>query len=131
MGEEQTTTDPITALLSEFATRLNEIEEKQRLLRDRILLIGENLITSKENQLKENLELKKQLSKIEFELKSLKQTNSKITYDLSNFARKTEVEILDRQFKMFEPVNYARIKDIKKIVKEELQNVNTGKNNAI
>ena len=38
--------EPVSMLLAEFATRLNEIEEKQRLAKDRILLIGENLVSS-------------------------------------------------------------------------------------
>ena len=40
MAEEQVQ-NPINSLLAEFGTRLNEIEEKQRLVRDRALLIGE------------------------------------------------------------------------------------------
>ena len=47
MAEEQVQ-NPINSLLAEFGTRLNEIEEKQRLVRDRALLIGENLISTKE-----------------------------------------------------------------------------------
>ena len=50
MNEQKTSMplDPAKALLLEFGTRLNEIEEKQRLIRDRVLLIGENLISTKE-----------------------------------------------------------------------------------
>ena len=46
MDEQIQPQDPINALLSEFGTRLNEVEEKQRLIKDRILLIGENLIST-------------------------------------------------------------------------------------
>ena len=55
--------DPIGALLSEFSTRLNEIEEKQRLIKDRILLVGENLISTKEDYSKQEFEVKKQKTK--------------------------------------------------------------------
>jgi hypothetical protein len=54
----QTPQDPTTALLSEFGTRLNEVEEKQRLIKDRILLVGENLISTKERIEKQDLENK-------------------------------------------------------------------------
>ena len=40
--------DFITPLLSEFNTKLRDIEEKQRLLKERVLLIGQNLVESKE-----------------------------------------------------------------------------------
>jgi len=112
--------DPVNSLLGEFGTRLNEIEEKQRLLKDRILLIGQNLISTKEDYEKDKLEIKKQLNKIESELKSIKQLNERIINEIGNFARKQELEILERQAQMFDPLNLARIKDVKNIVNEEL-----------
>lgn len=116
MPEQQQ--DPISALLMEFGTRLSEIEEKQRLIKDRILLIGENLISTKEEYDKDIIELKKQMSQANFEIKSLKQTGKRIIEELENFARKSEFEILERQFKMFEPLNLVTIKDLEKIHSE-------------
>ena len=57
--------DPVAGLLSEFGTRLNELEEKQRLLKDRTLLIGENLISTKEDFEKDIFDLKKQINNID------------------------------------------------------------------
>jgi len=111
--------DPTTALLSEFGTRLTEIEEKQRLIKDRVLLIGENLISTKEDIEKQNLEFKKQIKQIEFEIKSLKQITKRVMEELSNFARKPELEILQRQAKMFQPLEFVKIKDIKEIMKKQ------------
>ena len=113
--------DPTTALLSEFGTRLNEVEEKQRLIKDRILLIGENLISTKEDIEKQNSELKKEVKQMGFELKAIKQLTKRIVNELQNFARKSEVEILERQSKIFEPLEFARYKDIEKLVKQEIK----------
>ena len=113
--------DPATALLSEFGTRLNEVEEKQRLIKDRLLLIGENLISTKEDVEKQNSEIKKEISQMGFELKTIKQLTKRIVNELQNFARKSEVEILERQSKIFEPLEFARYKDIEKLVKQELK----------
>ena len=117
--EEQNIQNPINELLSEFGTRLNEIEEKQRLIKDRILLIGENLISTKEDSLKQDFEMKKQLKQIDFLIKSIKQLLTRVINELPNFARKSELAILERQFKMFEPLEFARIKDVKSIIKQE------------
>ena len=65
--------DPVSAMISEFSTRLNEIEEKQRLLKDRILLVGENLISTKEDYSKQEFEIKKQLKQLGSDISSLKQ----------------------------------------------------------
>jgi len=121
MAEQETfQQDPMAGFFAEIGTRLNEIEEKQRLLKDRVLLIGENLISTKEEIEKQNLEFKKQIKQMDFELKSLKQLNKRIVEEMDNLARKTELEILERQFKMFQPLELARIKDIKDIIKKEL-----------
>jgi len=113
--------DPTTALLSEFGTRLNEVEEKQRLIKDRILLIGENLISTKEDIEKENSEVKKEISQMGSELKTIKQLTKRIINELQNFARKSEVKILERQSKIFEPLEFARYKDIENLVKQEIK----------
>lgn len=113
--------DPLNNLLADLGTRINEVEEKQRLLKDRLLLIGENLISSKEELDKQNFEFKKQLKQIDNDIKDIKQLNKRIVYELGNFARKSEVEILERQLKMFSPLEFARIRDIKEIIKKELK----------
>ena len=119
--QPQYTQDPINALLSEFGTRLNELEEKQRLIKDRVLLIGENLISTKEDSLKQNSKIKTQVKQIDSEIRSLKQLITRIINEIPNFAKKTELEILERQMKMFQPLEFARIQDVKKIIKDELK----------
>ncbi|MFA7708302.1 MAG: hypothetical protein WCX73_05115 [Candidatus Pacearchaeota archaeon] len=120
--------DPTTALLSEFGTRLNEVEEKQRLIKDRLLLVGENLISTKEEIEKQNLENNKKISQIEFEIKTIKQLVKKIVNEIQNFTRKSEVEILERQIKMFEPLEFARMKDVEQVVRQELNKQKAIKN---
>ncbi len=120
MAEPQTY-DPVNSLLIEFGTRLNETEEKQKLLKDRTLLIGENLISTKEEHEKQFSELKKQIFQIDLEIKEIKRLNKRIVNEIENFARKSELEILERQMKMFEPLNFARIEDVKDIIKEILK----------
>jgi len=120
MAEEQTQ-DPTNAYLADFGTRLNEIEEKQRLIKNRAMLIGENLISTKEDFLKLESQFKKQLNQINLEITSMKQLMTRIVNEMSNFARKPEIEILERQMKMFQPLDVARIKDVKEIVREEMK----------
>ena len=123
MDEQQTEQDPVNFILSEFGTKINEIEEKQRLIKDRVLLIGENLISTKEEFEKQDSEFKKKLKEIESEIKTIKQTTRRIIDEISNYARKNEIEILNKQMKMFQPLEFARIQDIKKIVQEEIEKI--------
>jgi len=90
-------------LLSDLGARLNDLEERQRLIKDRVLLIGKNLIETKEELNKEEIETKNDIKKLASEISSIKILLEKIITEMSSFGRKSEIEILERQFKMFEP----------------------------
>ena len=104
--------------LSEFSTRLNEIEEKHRILRDRTLLIGENLVSTKEQVDNDLTELKLKVNNLQNEIKTIKQIIQRILSELPNLAKKTEVELLKNQAHMFQPLEFARIKDVEQLLKK-------------
>ena len=122
MVDEQ---NPVNSLLAEFGTRLNEVEEKQRLIRDRSLLIGENLISSKEDSETKLFELKKQINKLDYEIKSIKQLVHRIVNEIPNLARKSELTILENQSKMFQPLELVRMKDLEVILDKKLKQIKT------
>jgi hypothetical protein len=101
---QEQSSSPIAGLLSEFGTRIRDIEEKQRLIKDRVLLIGENLVDVKSDTVHEVSGIKIKLDNLEKELERMKSTLSSLIDESKNFARKSELEILQRQFKMFQPL---------------------------
>jgi hypothetical protein len=119
---EQQIQNPVNAVLSEFSTRLNEMEEKQRLLKDRLLLVGENLVSTKEEYEKQFLEFKSQIKQLELDVRNLKQLTKRMTEILDEFARKSDLEILSRQAKMFQPLEFARVSEIREIIRQEMEN---------
>ena len=121
MAEEQYQ-NPINSLLSEFGARLNEVEEKQRIARDRILLIGENLVSTKQESEEKHFELKRNLSEIKLELKNLKQLLYRVVNEIPNFARKSEIEILENQSKMFQPLELTTKKEVESMIKNAIKN---------
>lgn len=81
--------------------RLRDIEEKQRLLKDRILLIGKNLIEDRDSLFDEIKELKKEILKIKEQNLKIQETLKNVVEHTSEAARKEELLILQRQFDMF------------------------------
>jgi len=116
MPEQQQ--DYISALLSEFNTKLRDLEEKQRLLKERILLIGENLVSSKEESEKEITELKIKTESMLNNIEKIKETLLQISEEMDNRARKSEIDLLKKQARMFQPLEFARIEDVKKILNQ-------------
>jgi len=64
--------DFITPIISEFNSRIADIEEKQRLLKDRITLIGKNIVELREQTSKDIVEIKIKLEEIEKTIEKLK-----------------------------------------------------------
>ncbi len=102
----------------EMNTRLKDLEEKQRILKDRILLIGNNLIETRQDSHKSILEIKKQLEILTKEFERMKSFIETISDEFSKFARKDELEILIKQAKMFQPLELVTKSDLEKLKKK-------------
>ena len=120
-AQDQQAVDQTGAYLADVNVKLRDIEEKQNLIKDRILLIGENLITEKQETDEEISKLKEKVRDMEEDIKKIKLAVQRIVEAQSNFARRGEVEILERQFKMFEPLGFARISDVEDMIREALE----------
>ncbi len=100
-------------MLGNMNGKVRNLEEKQRILKDRLLLIGQNLIETREKTNEKILEIKK-------DIEILKQNTERITSfiesasaEFSKFAKKEDLEILSKQAKMFQPLEFATKTDLK------------------
>lgn len=115
--------DYFVSALSELNSRIADIEEKQRLIKDRMLLVGKNLVDMRENINKDLTEIKLRLEGLEQNTEKLKQAFLRIGDELEKKARKSELEILEKQMKMFEPLKLARLEDVERIVENKLKEI--------
>ena len=115
MVELQTEGD---SFLTSMNTRFRDLEEKNRMLRDRILLIGQNLIETKEKTSEEMLNLKRDVEIMKNTLERIKSFLESFSSELSKFARKDDLEILAKQAKMFQPLEFVKKSDLEKLKKK-------------
>ena len=104
--------------VSEFNTKIRDLEEKQRIMKERILLIGQNIIEIKEKANQEILDIKKDLEVLKQEMKRLLNFLETASSEFSKFARKEDLDILSKQAKMFQPLEFIRKKDLKNMIRE-------------
>ncbi len=97
MADQQDYQYSAQQFLSDTNTRLRDIEEKQRIIRDRVLLIGKSLIEERESSFTEMQEMKKTIIQLKADNQRLKEFVQGITEQLEKTARKSELEILQRQ----------------------------------
>jgi len=94
--------------LSDASIKIRDLEEKQRILKDRLLLIGQNLIEIKETNNQDILKIKKDIEIIKQEMERTKAFLETISGEFSKFAKKEDLEILSKQAKMFQPLEFIR-----------------------
>ena len=88
--------------------KIRDLKEKQRILKDRILLIGQNLIDVKEKTSETTLKMKKDLQEMKDGIEKMKTFMENISKEFPKFARKDDLEILAKQLKMFQPLRYLK-----------------------
>ena len=94
----------------ELIIKIKDLEEKQKIFKDRALMIGQNLIDFKEKTNEKTLELKKEIEEIKRHTEKIKTFMENISREFANLARKDDLEILSKQLKMFKPLEYLKDK---------------------
>jgi hypothetical protein len=95
---------------AEVNLKLRDLEEKQRILKDRLLLIGENLVDLREKTIKDNLEIKKNMAIMQEQLKKMLSFLETASSEMTKFAKKDDLDILYKQARMFQPLDSMREK---------------------
>src|SRR3989344_3815733 len=101
-------------ILGEANLRMSDLEEKQKILKNRLLLIGENLIEIRGDMNRQMSSMKKEIEMIKKDVGKLVSFLEMSSNELSKFAKKEDVEILARQAKMFQPMEFVRRSELKK-----------------
>lgn len=88
--------------LGEVNFKLKDLEEKQRMLKDRLLLVGQNLLEMKKKTVQDALEIKKSIETLKQETERMSNFLETASSEFSKFAKKSDLEILSKQIKMFQ-----------------------------
>ncbi len=98
-------------VLGETNARIRNLEEKQRILKERLLLIGQNLIEMRERTNEKTLEIKKDIEILKQNMGRMVSFLESASAEFSKFAKKEDLEILYKQAKMFQPLKFATKED--------------------
>ncbi len=105
---------------NQMASSLRSMEEKQRLLKERMLLIGKNLIGLRDEQGKDIAKMKGDIEEIKEEVEKIKKSNGRMAEEMVKKARKKEIERLNKQIKMFSPLGIPSKEEIREMIQEEI-----------
>lgn len=96
-------------------TNFMDIEERQKIIKDRLILIGQNLIDFKDKYEEEMTEIKRDMEIMKSSIGKLRDFMETVSSEFQKFAKKDDLEILRKQAKMFQPLEFATKEDLEKL----------------
>jgi hypothetical protein len=84
--------------------KMRDVEEKQRILKDRLFMISQNLVEMKDSTNKKILDIKKDVEIMKQSIERMSSFLETVSSEFSRFAKKEDLEILIKQAKMFQPL---------------------------
>jgi hypothetical protein len=121
MAEEPAQPDQTQIFLADINTRLRDTDERSRLIRERVLLLGKNLIASRQDLEEELKEVKKENQEIQKELRKVKKVSDALLSEFNKFVKRDEMMLIERQLKDFQPLEFMRRKDVEELIKKSVQ----------
>lgn len=88
--------------------RVKDLDEKQKSLKERLLLIGENLVEMKESTDAKILEIKKDLEILKQSMERMVAFLETASKEFSKYAKKEDLDIIAKQAKMFQPLEFIK-----------------------
>lgn len=123
MEAPQNQDSQVKFLLSDFNTRLKDTDERNKLIRERVLLLGKNLISTKKETEDEVKALKQENLQIQQDLEKLKKTSNALLTEFDKFVKREELTLIERMLKDFQPLEFMRKKDVEEMINKEINTI--------
>ncbi|NCN86586.1 hypothetical protein GW932_02035 [archaeon] len=94
------------------ASSIRDLEERNRNLKDRLILIGQNLIDFRDKTEDEILEMKKDIETLNNNVEKIRDFIETLSGEVGKFAKKEDLDILVKQAKMFQPMEFVKKSDL-------------------
>lgn len=119
--ENMENVNAVSALLSDFASRVKALEEKFYLMRERVLMLTRNFV-KRERELRKEMSLIQEENKdLRLELKRFSDRIESLFSQHEDFARKEELAVVEKYFKLFEPIKFVTAEEVNETVERILR----------
>ena len=108
-------------ILTDINTRLKDLDEKQSLLKEKVLLIGQSFLKQEEGISKEIALIRDDIREIKNDMERMKEAINHIVNESANFARKEELRIIERYMKLWEPLKFVKEDEVRSMISEALK----------
>lgn len=111
-------------VIVEIANRLRILESKQSLHSERLLVMNQNMIEEYKKLIKDIRNIESEIRALKVDLQNVKTIMKHLTEEASAFAKKDEIQLLEKYIKMWNPLNFVTETDINNILERKLKDLN-------
>ncbi len=109
--------------LVDMNARVRDLEGRYNLLRDRVLVINQNMIEEYKKTVNEDRVINSDIKDIKKEIFEIKETLRHLIGEIDFFARKEDVKLLEKYINLWNPMNFTTEKEVLRIVQDELSKI--------
>lgn len=102
----------------DVVNRIRELEGKYNLLRDRVLIMNNNMIEEYKKIIGEIKVVDEDIRHIKTDIFNIKESIKHIINDLELFAKKDEVKYLEKYINLWNPMKFTTESDVRRILGE-------------
>ena len=106
------------AATADMVSRTRVLEGKYNLLRDRVLVINQNMIDEYKRLLIELKGLNSDIKDVRDDVFKIKEALKHLIKELDLFARKDDVKVLEKYINLWNPMKFTTEQDVINIIKE-------------
>ncbi len=109
-GDQSSTFDVIT--------RLRTLESKQEYLREKLLVVNQNMIEEYKELFSEIKTINSDVKEIKHNLLEIQDAIKKIAKEIENFAPKESLKILEKYINIWNPLNFVTEQQLQNLIKK-------------
>jgi vacuolar-type H+-ATPase subunit I/STV1 len=122
MAPEPRQANALSAMLSDINTRINDLEEKQNITTEKISMLSQTLLNTAQRLNKDSKLVNEDLTAMKQALQKMRDTTNMMIEQSGDFVRRQEVQMLDKYMKNWQPMKFATIEDVKKMISDAIKN---------
>ena len=113
----------LSYILSDLSARVRTLENKYNLFGERLLLINQNMIEEYKKIAKDLKSNELELREIKADLFNLKEALKEVAKEISNFAKKDDIKVLEKYINMWDPLKFITVEEVEDIIDKKLQSI--------
>ncbi len=112
MAEDQQQATSEQDFLVDVGGRVRTLEGKYNLLRDRVLVVNQNMVTEYKKTLIELKALNNDVKEVKTDIFRLKEALKHLVKELEYFARKEDVKVLEKYINLWNPMHFMTEQEV-------------------